>query len=157
MLQYLYERERSRGPFIVIAPLSLCVNWQEEAKKYTPQLQTALYIGNMQQREALRTDIIQYILDEKNNTKFERKHNPNLPFQILITTYEIVMRVAAFLATFNWVYLIGDEAHRLKNPSSSLVTSLKQFRVRTKLLLTGTPLQNNIRGKQPAPIAPSQS
>lgn len=157
MLQYLYERERSRGPFIVIAPLSLCVNWQEEAKKYTPQLQTALYIGNMQQREALRTDIIQYILDEKNNTKFERKNSPNLPFQILITTYEIVMRDAAFLAKFNWVYMIVDEAQRLKNPSSSLVTSLKQFRVRTKLLLTGTPLQNNIRGKQPVPIAPLHS
>ena len=151
MLQYLFEGERCRGPFIVVAPLSLCVNWKEEARKFTPQLETVLYVGNMQQREAVRTGIIKYILDEKNNTKFERKNNPNLPFQVLITTYEIVMRDAAFLAKFNWVYMIVDEAQRLKNPSSSLVKSLKQFRVRNKLLLTGTPLQNNLRGDTPFP------
>jgi SNF2 family DNA or RNA helicase len=64
----------------------------------------------------------------------------------IITSYEIAIRDRKFLEKFNWKSLVVDEAHRLKNFNSRLIRELRALRTENRLLLTGTPLQNNLSG-----------
>ncbi|TNM87582.1 hypothetical protein fugu_005803 [Takifugu bimaculatus] len=66
-------------------------------------------------------------------------------FDVLLTTYELCLKDASFLRRFTWAVLVVDEAHRLKNQFSKLHQSLKAFSVKFRLLLTGTPIQNNLQ------------
>ncbi|GBG89140.1 hypothetical protein CBR_g48847 [Chara braunii] len=73
------------------------------------------------------------------------KKDPCLPFHVLLTTYELAMVDAEFLSRFQWRYVIIDEAQRLKNPNSVLYQALMtQYMIPRRLLLTGTPVQNNL-------------
>jgi len=65
-------------------------------------------------------------------------------FPIVVTSYEVAMNESKVLAGYNLKYLIVDEGHRLKNTECKLLKELKQLPVKNKVLLTGTPLQNNL-------------
>lgn len=71
--------------------------------------------------------------------------NRKLKFNILVTTYEILLKDKDFLGSVAWASLIVDEAHRLKNDDSLLYRTLMEFRTNHRLLITGTPLQNSIK------------
>ena len=62
-----------------------------------------------------------------------------------MTTYEVVLKDSTFMKSIQWAYLMVDEAHRLKNNESSLYRELSGFHCKTRLLDTGTPLQNNVK------------
>ncbi|KAJ0970543.1 hypothetical protein J5N97_018502 [Dioscorea zingiberensis] len=68
-----------------------------------------------------------------------------LPFDVLLTTYDLALLDQDFLSQIPWHYVVVDEAQRLKNPSSVLYSVLQQhFIMPRRLLMTGTPIQNNL-------------
>uniref|UniRef100_A0A8D3A2Q8 DNA helicase n=1 Tax=Scophthalmus maximus TaxID=52904 RepID=A0A8D3A2Q8_SCOMX len=72
-------------------------------------------------------------------------HNKRLKFNILLTTYEILLKDKSFLGNVNWAFIGVDEAHRLKNDDSLLYKTMMDFKSNHRLLITGTPLQNSLK------------
>ncbi|XP_060619405.2 chromodomain-helicase-DNA-binding protein 1-like isoform X2 [Anolis sagrei] len=118
----------NKRPFLVLCPLSVLNNWKEELNRFAPRLSFITYWGNKEERTELQQDI-----------------SSNNNFHILLTTYEICLKDALFLKRFNWACLVVDEAHRLKNEDSLLHKTLSEFSTDFCLLLTGTPIQNNLK------------
>jgi SWI/SNF-related matrix-associated actin-dependent regulator of chromatin subfamily A member 5 len=85
--------------------------------------------------------------------EFETKHLPvdettgKYKWDVLVTSYEGVLKERGKLSKINWKYLIIDEAHRIKNADSSLSQAVRKMNTEHRLLITGTPLQNNLRGE----------
>ncbi|KAI9683443.1 MAG: hypothetical protein M1829_005515 [Trizodia sp. TS-e1964] len=129
LLAFLREMGTT-GPFLVAAPLSTLSNWVEEFRKWTPSVPVVLYHGTIAEREQIR----------KNRIKGEN----NQDFPVVCTSYEICMNDRKYLANFSWKYIIIDEGHRLKNLNSRLIRELKSYKSANRLLITGTPLQNNL-------------
>ncbi|XP_068423925.1 lymphoid-specific helicase [Clinocottus analis] len=117
------------GPFLVVAPLSTVPNWINEFKRFTPEVSVLLYHGP--QRAKLLKQI-------------RRPQGALSMCPVVITSFEIAMIDRKFLQRFQWKYLIVDEGHRIKNLNCRLVRELKTLPTDNKLLLTGTPLQNNL-------------
>eukprot|EP00571_Detonula_confervacea_P013933 CAMPEP_0172304572 /NCGR_PEP_ID=MMETSP1058-20130122/5968_1 /TAXON_ID=83371 /ORGANISM="Detonula confervacea, Strain CCMP 353" /LENGTH=2415 /DNA_ID=CAMNT_0013015859 /DNA_START=210 /DNA_END=7457 /DNA_ORIENTATION=+ len=133
-----------RGPFLIVAPLSLVSQWESETKEWAPDVNAIVYHGNADARNFLVKQEFYYT--DQFETKataqnLKRKHVTK--FQILITTYEVVLKDANVLSKINWKALIVDEAHRLKNIKSKLFEDLAAIPRDFCLLLTGTPLQNS--------------
>ncbi|KAL9655040.1 hypothetical protein ABK040_008823 [Willaertia magna] len=127
---HLYEKG-VKGPFLVVAPLSTLSNWINEIDRFAPELGCVLYHGNKDERSIIRA---------KKFPQVKKKH-----ISVVVTSYEIAMRDKKYLANkFNWKYIVVDEAHRLKNFNCRLTRELKKYESENRLLLTGTPLQNNL-------------
>ncbi|KAF2014304.1 ISWI chromatin-remodeling complex ATPase ISW2 [Aaosphaeria arxii CBS 175.79] len=129
LLAHLWEKQ-SYGPFLIAAPLSTTSNWVAEFKKWTPSLPVVLYHGDKKEREKIR------------RTKFKNPGTEQFP--IVVTSYEICMNDRKFLTGFGWQFIIIDEGHRIKNLDCRLIRELQQYRSANRLLITGTPLQNNL-------------
>ncbi|XP_067858733.1 lymphoid-specific helicase isoform X1 [Heptranchias perlo] len=119
------------GPFFVCGPLSTLPNWVSEFKRFTPELPVLLYHGSQKDRL-------------QNLRKIHKRHGSLRILPIVITSYEIAMRDRKHFQNCHWKYLIVDEGHRIKNLNCRLIQELKRFNTDNKLLLTGTPLQNNL-------------
>ncbi|XP_057704668.1 lymphoid-specific helicase isoform X2 [Corythoichthys intestinalis] len=119
------------GPFLVVAPLSTLPNWINEFKRFTPEVSVLLYHGPQPERGKLR----------KKMNRFQGSLNM---YPVVVTSFEIAMIDRKFLQRYQWKYLIVDEGHRIKNLNCRLVRELKTLPTDNKLLLTGTPLQNNL-------------
>ncbi|GCC35375.1 hypothetical protein chiPu_0013858 [Chiloscyllium punctatum] len=119
------------GPFFVCGPLSTLPNWVSEFKRFTPEIPVLLYHGNQKDRlQSLR--------------KIHKRQGSLHILPVVITSYEIAMRDRKHFQNCHWKYLIVDEGHRIKNLNCRLIQELKRFNTDNKLLLTGTPLQNNL-------------
>jgi ATP-dependent DNA helicase len=129
MLAHLWEN-KSYGPFLIAAPLSTTSNWVAEFDKWTPSIPVMLYHGDKKERERLR------------NTRL--KNPGTAQFPIMVTSYEICMNDRKYLTSFGWQFIIIDEGHRIKNLDCRLIRELQQFQSANRLLITGTPLQNNL-------------
>ncbi|RXN24780.1 lymphocyte-specific helicase-like isoform X1 [Labeo rohita] len=119
------------GPFIVVAPLSTLPNWISEFKRFTPEVSVLLYHGPQKER----MDLVK---------KIRQPQGPLRMCPVVVTSFEIAMRDRKLLQRFHWNYMIVDEGHRIKNLNCRLVQELKMLMTDNKLLLTGTPLQNNL-------------
>ncbi|EPS42587.1 hypothetical protein H072_3396 [Dactylellina haptotyla CBS 200.50] len=135
VMAYLAEYHNIWGPFLVIAPASTLHNWQQEVMKFVPDLKVLPYWGNTKDRKVLR--------------KFwDRKHltyTKDAPFHVLVTSYQLVVADAQYFQRIKWQYMILDEAQAIKSSSSARWKSLLGFSCRNRLLLTGTPIQNNMQ------------
>ena len=120
------------GPFLVVGPLSTLSNWINEFKKFCPAFPTVLYHGSKQERAEIR------------NTRMPVRTVVDENFPLIVTSFEIAMFDRKFLQKYQFKYLIVDEGHRLKNFDCRLIRELKIIPAANKLLLTGTPLQNNL-------------
>ncbi|KAF9127775.1 hypothetical protein BGW39_005635 [Mortierella sp. 14UC] len=125
-----YLRERGVwGPFLVVAPLSTLANWVMEFERFVPGVPVELYHGSQEERE------------HKRNHKLKKL---DTTFPVVVTSYEIIIRDRKYLSKYQWKYIIVDEGHRLKNMDCKLIRELKTYHSANRLLLTGTPLQNNL-------------
>lgn len=127
LLGYMKHYRHTPGPHLVIAPKSTLANWMTEIKRWVPSMRANCLIGDQVQRAALIRDVI-------------------LPgeWDICVTSYEMVIKEKSVFKKFNWRYLVIDEAHRIKNEKSKLSEMVREFKSANRLLLTGTPLQNNL-------------
>lgn len=128
-LAFLREMQ-SYGPFLVVAPLSTLTNWIDEFARWTPEIKTILYHGTPAEREEMR--------------RMQLKKPGTEEFPVVCTSYEICMNDRKYLSHYGWKFIIIDEGHRLKNLNCRLIKELKQYRSANRLLITGTPLQNNL-------------
>ncbi|XP_044153076.1 lymphoid-specific helicase [Bufo gargarizans] len=119
------------GPFFVCGPLSTLPNWLSEFKRFCPEIPVLLYHGTPPERQVLAKRI-------------NKREGTLQVYPVVITSFEISMRDRHALQHRSWKYMILDEGHRIKNMNCRLIRELKQFRSDNKLLLTGTPLQNNL-------------
>jgi chromatin-remodeling ATPase INO80 len=135
VMAYLAEVHDIWGPFMVVAPASTLHNWQQEIARFMPDFKVLPYWGNAADRKVLR--------------KFwDRRHNiyrKDAPFHVMITSYQLVVSDVAYFQKMRWQYMILDEAQAIKSSQSSRWKSLLGFHCRNRLLLTGTPIQNNMQ------------
>jgi len=127
LITYLIEKKFQNGPFLVIVPLSTLTNWNLEFEKWAPSVTRVVYKGpplaRKQQQDKLRQG----------------------RFQVLLTTYEYIIKDRPILSKIKWFHMIIDEGHRMKNANSKLSATIQQYyHTRFRLILTGTPLQNNL-------------
>ena len=127
-----------RGPFLVIAPLSTIPNWQREFELWS-EMNVIVYHGSQTSRNML-AEYEMYYKDDKG-----QKLTDVFKFHVLITTYESVISDIIELSEIKWRACVIDEAHRLKNNKCKLIEGLQLLTLETRLLLSGTPLQNNIQ------------
>ncbi|XP_057313137.1 SWI/SNF-related matrix-associated actin-dependent regulator of chromatin subfamily A member 5-like [Hydractinia symbiolongicarpus] len=127
LIGYMKHHRNQPGPHIVIVPKSTLANWMAEFQKWCPTLRAHCLIGNQEARAAFIRETL-------------------LPgeWDVLVTSYEMCIREKAVLKKFAWRFLCIDEAHRIKNEKSLLSGIVREFKSSNRLLLTGTPLQNNL-------------
>lgn len=127
LITYLMEKKKLNGPFLIIVPLSTLPNWVLEFEKWAPAVAVVSYKGSPQLRRILQTQM--------KATKFN----------VLLTTYEYVIKDKSILAKVPFKYMIIDEGHRMKNHHCKLTQILNtHYNAPYRLLLTGTPLQNKL-------------
>ncbi|CAH8588303.1 unnamed protein product [Heterobilharzia americana] len=138
-LSYLFNEHKVYGPFLIVVPLSTISSWQKELQTWTPEMNTIIYTGDHVSRQLIREHEW-----TTSNLANNRRHQ-SLKFNVCVTTYEILLKDKGWLSQVNWAFLGVDEAHRLKNDSSQLYKTLRTFDTNTRLLVTGTPLQNTMK------------
>jgi ATP-dependent helicase STH1/SNF2 len=127
LVTYLIEKKKQNGPFLVIVPLSTLTNWTLEFEKWAPCVGKIVYKGPPTTRK-----------QQQNHIKYGN-------WQVLLTTYEYIIKDRPILSKVKWNYMIIDEGHRMKNAQSKLSATLTTYyNCRYRLILTGTPLQNNL-------------
>eukprot|EP00170_Pyropia_yezoensis_P004633 contig_18886_g4646 len=136
LLHFLFTERNIRGPFLVLAPLSTLGHWAREIDTWT-ELNAIVYHGNSESRNVIHQH--EWVVPGQVPSQ-----GPPYKWHVLITTYETVLQEATRLRRIKWNAIVVDEAHRLKNRSSRLVDELKSFSSDHRVLLTGTPLQNNM-------------
>ena len=127
-IAYLFQYKNVRRPYLIVCPNSVVSNWKKEFNKWFPELKVIKLIA----RREYRFDIIDKYITPGN-------------FDVIITSYEGVNICKKELKMIQWKYIIVDEAHRLKNDQSLLSKNLRDLKTDLKLLITGTPLQNNLK------------
>ncbi|KAG1079078.1 hypothetical protein G6F42_023937 [Rhizopus arrhizus] len=127
LLAHLACEKHVWGPHLVVVPTSVILNWEMEFKKWLPGFKIMTYYGSPKQRKEKR------IGWSKDNA-----------FHVCITSYQLVLQDQNMFRRKAWQYLILDEAHHIKNFRSQRWQVLLNFNSKRRLLLTGTPLQNNL-------------
>ncbi|CDJ43110.1 SNF2 family N-terminal domain-containing protein, putative [Eimeria tenella] len=126
LLAYLKEFKNNGGPHLIIVPLSTLSNWADEFERWAPSLKVMLFKGARLERRQLQRQLKQ------------------IDFNVCLTTFDLAIRERSALATPSWRHLVVDEGHRMKNSKSKFHLSVSSFSASHRLLLTGTPLQNNL-------------
>ena len=129
------EVKQLPGPYLVIVPLAVLSNWQLELRKWLPQATSVIYKGGPE----VRREIFER---EMNGGESLEGGRPS--FNVIVTTYELIMKDRLRLKKFRYQYIIIDEGHRMKNAASKLSATLMQYDAVHRVLLTGTPLQNSL-------------
>ncbi|RFU77325.1 hypothetical protein TARUN_4877 [Trichoderma arundinaceum] len=136
LIALLREQEQYLGPHLIVAPLSTLSNWIDEFHKWVPSIPIEMYHGNKAQREEIfRKKIMSHL----------KSGRPTAKFPVVCTSYEMVLNDHHNLSRIKWEFIIIDEGHRMKNADAKLFQQLRQFSSATRLLITGTPLQNNLK------------
>ncbi|XP_062073256.1 probable helicase CHR10 isoform X5 [Humulus lupulus] len=115
LMSYIKVQRMSPGPFLILCPLSVTDGWVSEMGRFSPKLRVLRYVGDKDHRRNLRRTMYEHVKGQSSKI--------DIP----------------------WHYAVIDEAQRLKNPYSVLYNVLKErFLIPRRLLMTGTPIQNNL-------------
>ncbi|XP_043805240.1 ATP-dependent helicase BRM isoform X6 [Manihot esculenta] len=128
LIAYLMEFKGNYGPHLIIVPNAVLVNWKSELHNWLPSVSCIYYVGGKDQRSKLFSQEVSA-----------------MKFNVLVTTYEFIMYDRSKLSKVEWKYIIIDEAQRMKDRESVLARDLDRYRCQRRLLLTGTPLQNDLK------------
>lgn len=126
VLAYLREFMGINGPHLVVVPKSTLGNWMKEFNVWCPSFKCLRFHGNKAERKLMCKSVLASEYD------------------VVVTTYEVVNSEKGTLQRVKWCYMVIDEAHRIKNENATLSQTVRTFDVEARLLLTGTPLQNNL-------------
>jgi TATA-binding protein-associated factor len=111
-------------PSLIICPPTLTGHWYYEIQKYAENVKPVLYTGSARERARLLQQLDSY--------------------DVIITSYEVVRNDVTVLGSINWLYCVLDEGHVIKNAKTKLTKSVKCIRAQHRLILSGTPIQNNV-------------
>lgn len=130
MLAYLREECSIYGPHLIVVPSSILTNWSREFELWCPNIKILRYYGNQEERTQLRYEII----------------SKSVRYDVIITTYNMLYSGddKKLLTKVHFQYAVFDEAHMLKNMKSSRFKNLFAVKAKYRLMLTGTPIQNNL-------------
>jgi len=123
-------------PCLIVAPLSTIPNWEKELERWAPGVDAVTYHGNAEARRVIQ----EHEFDTGPGTRRARTIKP----RVVLTTYEMIVSDTPVFRAVQWESLVVDEGHRLKNAQSKLSMRLNKLKIRHRVLLTGTPLQNNL-------------
>ena len=141
----LYKEGHCRGPFLISVPLSTLINWEREFALWAPEFYVVSYVGDKDSRAVIREHELSFEDNAvRKGDKASRIRASTVKFHVLLTSYELISIDSACLGSVHWEVLVVDEAHRLKNSSSKFFRFLSGYSINYKMLLTGTPLQNNL-------------
>ena len=127
LLAHLATEHEVWGPHLVVVPTSVMLNWEIEFKKWCPGFKIMTYYGSPEERKRKR---LGWRSDDKWN--------------VCITTYQLIIADQQVFKRRQWHFMVLDEAHNIKNFESQRWQVMLKFNTRARLLLTGTPLQNNL-------------
>jgi hypothetical protein len=125
LLAFLRDRDEATAPALVIAPPAVVGNWASEAARFTPQLKVVVHHGT-NRAEAHE------VADEAANA------------DVVLTTYGTALRDVDALASIAWSRIVLDEAQVIKNPASETAQQLRRLEAATRVVLTGTPIENGL-------------
>lgn len=174
LIQYLKETELTKGrgrqqrPFLVVCPLSVLSSWMAESKRWTPNLKVIRFHGPVAERDRMKKVVVGEIDFYGNATAAARRKMSRRQKQggtgqqplviesdeddgdtgvdLVVTTYDsFKCEQGWFRKVFVWKYVILDEGHMVKNSLSGISQSLQAIKAEYRLILTGTPLQNNLQ------------
>ena len=121
------------GPFLIIVPLSVLTNWMNEFKKFLPQMRVLmLHSGDIDEKERLKKEVLPNLLSTHD---------------VVVTTYEMAKHPAmkhSLISAYHWRCVILDEGHIVRNEKSNIAQAIRKMHFEQAILLTGTPLQNNL-------------
>ena len=143
-LYSLYKEGHCKGPFLVSAPLSTIINWEREFEVWAPDFYVVTYVGDKDSRAVIREHELSFEEGAVRGSRAGRIRSNTIKFHVLLTSYELISIDVACLGSIDWAVLVVDEAHRLKSNQSKFFRLLAGYNIAYKLLLTGTPLQNNL-------------
>jgi len=127
LLTYLKEFRGVTGPHLVLAPKSVLGNWAKEIGRFSPTIRFLVVQGDKEER-----------------TRVVKEELLSGEYEVIVTSYETLCIEKAAFKKFAWYYIVIDEAHRIKNEKSRLALQVRAMDSQYRLLLTGTPLQNNL-------------
>ncbi|XP_046412635.1 chromodomain-helicase-DNA-binding protein Mi-2 homolog isoform X1 [Neodiprion pinetum] len=143
-LYSLYKEGHCKGPFLVSVPLSTIINWEREFETWAPDFYCVTYVGDKDSRIVIRENELSFEEGAVRGGRASKIRSSQIKFNVLLTSYELISIDSACLGSIDWAVLVVDEAHRLKSNQSKFFRLLASYNIAYKLLLTGTPLQNNL-------------
>ncbi|KAH0261216.1 hypothetical protein KCU71_g20828, partial [Aureobasidium melanogenum] len=160
LIQHIEETHPSPAgiprPFLVVCPLSVLGSWCDEARKWTPKLKVLRFHGSTSERNEVKL-MASGVTDRYGNATGRHKtkrgdvsvpenEDPGTVFDVMVTNYETFQSESSWLKqAFVWRYCILDEGHKIKNDKTNISLALQGLQAEHRLLLTGTPLQNDLR------------
>ncbi|KAG9840462.1 hypothetical protein KCU86_g11377, partial [Aureobasidium melanogenum] len=160
LIQHIEETHPSPAgiprPFLVVCPLSVLGSWCDEARKWTPKLKVLRFHGSTSERNEVKL-MASGVTDRYGNATRRNKtkrgdvsvpenEDPGTVFDVMVTNYETFQSESSWLKqAFVWRYCILDEGHKIKNDKTNISLALQGLQAEHRLLLTGTPLQNDLR------------
>ncbi|KAF3033323.1 hypothetical protein E8E12_003832 [Didymella heteroderae] len=166
LFQYLEELDRKNEatseelrPYLVVCPLSVLNSWVTEAQKWVPELKVLRIHGTKNERDRLKrvatgmedmqgreTELLKgRKASRKAGMKRSAYEDSGSSYKIIVTTYDTFQADASwFKHSFLWRYVVLDEGHKIKSNTTNISTSLRNISSEYRMILTGTPLQNNL-------------
>lgn len=123
IIAFILSQREKRGHTtnLVVVPTSLLFNWQEEISKFAPSIKVLVHYGPERQKT------INHLLD----------------YEVVLTSYGMLLSDIRFLKTFNFNYIFLDESQTIKNPNSERYKAARLLQARNRIVLTGTPIENS--------------